>query len=151
MQRLKTRSQFQAVLAGQRIASTAHFVLHQRDLKDIGGRTAAQGSQATGTESAPRAPPDESVMGAMVPKRWAKRAVTRNMIKRQIFSVGLQAEPGLPRAAFVVRLRTGFDRKQFVSASSVALKRQVHEELVSLFDCARPHRSAIVSASPPLP
>ncbi len=80
-------------------------------------------------------------MGAMVPKRWAKRAVTRNMIKRQIYSVGAMAVPALPVAAFVVRLRAGFDRAHFVSATSVALKRQVRQELVALFEHAQSRRT----------
>jgi ribonuclease P protein component len=82
-------------------------------------------------------------MGAMVPKRWAKRAVTRNMIKRQIYSVGAQAASALPRAAYVVRLRATFDRQQFVSASSVALKNAARQELLALFALAqRADRSA---------
>ena len=72
-------------------------------------------------------------MGAMVPKRWARRAVTRNAIKRQIYAVSTLFEHRLPQAAHVVRLRTGFDRKQFVSASSEALKTAVRTELMDLF------------------
>ncbi len=71
-------------------------------------------------------------MGAMVPKRWAKRAVTRNMIKRQIYSVSSEIVASLPSAAHVVRLRTGFDRAQFGSASSEALKKLVRQELFQL-------------------
>ena len=33
----------------------------------------------------------------MVPKRWAKRAVTRNAIKRQIYNVSAAFEAALPR------------------------------------------------------
>lgn len=72
-------------------------------------------------------------MGAMVPKRWAKRAVTRNAIKRQIYSVSTEFESVLPVAAHVVRLRLGFDRKQFISATSDELKASVRLELQQLF------------------
>jgi ribonuclease P protein component len=140
VQRLKTHSQFQAVLAGHRIASTAHFALHQRGLTDIGWRPAMQAMPAPGTETDPSRQPSDSVMGAMVPKRWAKRAVTRNMIKRQMYSVGSMAASALPLAAYVVRLRAGFDRKQFVSATSDALKKQVRQELLALFDLAHARR-----------
>jgi hypothetical protein len=63
-------------------------------------------------------------MGAMVPKRWAKRAVTRNTIKRQIYSVSSEQAISVPAAAHVVRLRAGFDRKricqcQFSSAQEI--------------------------------
>ena len=77
-------------------------------------------------------------IGALIPKRWAKRAVTRNAIKRQIYTVSKTIEPPLPLAAHVVRLRAGFDRTQFISASSEALKRAVRGELQELFAQAAP-------------
>ena len=72
-------------------------------------------------------------MGAFVPKRWAKRAVTRNAIKRQIYSVSVDFESVLARAAHVVRLRTTFDRSQFTSATSDRLKEAIRGELQQLF------------------
>jgi ribonuclease P protein component len=39
-------------------------------------------------------------------------------------------------AAHVVRLRTTFDRQQFISATSEPLKQAVREELVQLFERA---------------
>ncbi len=72
-------------------------------------------------------------VGAMVPKRWARRAVTRNTIKRQIYNVSTTFEPRLKLAAHVVRLRSGFDRSRFVSATSDALKAAVRGELEQLF------------------
>ena len=85
----------------------------------------------------------------MVPKRWARRAVTRNAIKRQIYTVGATFEGHLPQAAHVVRLRTAFDRKQFVSATSEALKQAVRAELEQLFAAAeRRSRAAATGARP---
>ena len=82
-------------------------------------------------------------LGAMVPKRWAKRAVTRNAIKRQIYNVSAGYSHRLPLASHVVRLRTGFDRKQFISATSEALKLAVRVELEQLFERAtRPEARA---------
>ena len=71
-------------------------------------------------------------VGAMVPKRWAKRAVTRNAIKRQIYKVSEDFASGLETAAHVIRLRSGFDRKQFISASSELLTTAVRLELQQL-------------------
>lgn len=71
-------------------------------------------------------------VGAMVPKRWAKRAVTRNAIKRQIYNACSSLAAEMPAAAYVIRLRSGFDRKQFVSATSDALKLAVRLELQQL-------------------
>lgn len=69
----------------------------------------------------------------MVPKRWAKRAVTRNAIKRQIYAVSADFEQALPQAAHVVRLRSAFDRTKFTSARSEALRLAVRSELQQLF------------------
>ena len=73
-------------------------------------------------------------LGAMVPKRWARRAVTRNAIKRQIYAVSQRFAERMPIASHVVRLRTGFDRKQFISATSEPLKLAVRQELEQLFE-----------------
>ena len=72
-------------------------------------------------------------MGAMVPKRWAKRAVTRNTIKRQIYNVSSDFSTQLQAGAHLVRLRAGFDRAQFISATSDQLKAAVRLELQQLF------------------
>jgi len=121
VQRLKTRPQFQAVLAGKTIAKTPHFALH------------ATGLPSKQAEEVELFPVQGVWLGAMVPKRWAKRAVTRNAIKRQIYNVGAQYESTMPTAAHVVRLRSAFDRAQFISASSEMLKNAVRAELDSLF------------------
>ena len=70
----------------------------------------------------------------MVPKRWARRAVTRNTIKRQIYAVSTRFADRLPSAAHVVRLRSPFDREQFTSATSARLKAAVRQELEQLFE-----------------
>lgn len=125
MQRLKTRAQFQAVLAGATVARTTHFALHRCALV-----APADALPLFGTAQA-------VWLGAMVPKRWARRAVTRNAIKRQIYAVSAMAPSSLPHAAHVVRLRAGFDRKIFVSASSDQLKAAVRAELEQLLQRAR--------------
>lgn len=130
MQRLKTRPQFQAVLSGKTLARTAHFALHRSDL--------VLEPPAGASPQAPLFSHACVWLGAMVPKRWAKRAVTRNTIKRQIYSVSAQFEPRMDLAAHVVRLRAGFDRTLFVSATSDALKAAVRAELLSLFERACP-------------
>jgi ribonuclease P protein component len=131
MQRLKTRAQFQAVLAGATVARTAHFALHRCALDFT-------------SSAQPLFASDAVWLGAMVPKRWARRAVTRNAIKRQIYTVSAAPDVGLPRAAHVVRLRAGFDRKEFVSASSDKLKGAVRAELQQLL--ARAARSPAPSS-----
>ncbi len=138
MQRLKTRPQFQAALSGKTLARTTHFALHCAGLGvDV---------PREGLLQAPLFAQQCVWLGAMVPKRWAKRAVTRNAIKRQIYNLSVQFEPHLGIAAHVVRLRAAFDRKQFVSASSEALKAAVRAELLSLFERACPGSLAVKGA-----
>jgi ribonuclease P protein component len=131
MQRLKTRPQFQAALAGGSVARTAHFVLHRLMLDPAAGGEAP----AVGAAHALMAP-GHVWLGALVPKRWARRAVTRNAIRRQIYRIASDFEPQLAPAAHVVRLRAAFDRKVYVSASSDALKGAVRDELRALFERA---------------
>ena len=148
MQRLKTRPQFQAVLAGSVIAKTEHFVLHRNDLdatapesgpesaKELSSRKTipANGAAAPAiVDSAQGLFPVQDIwIGAMVPKRWARRAVTRNAIKRQIYNVSADSMQNYPRAAFLVRLRREFSRKVFISATSMQLKEAVRNEVQAL-------------------
>ena len=137
MHRLKTRPQFQAVLAGGIVARTSHFALHRLVIEPAG--VAVSETVPEETRQAPAQPlfshVDQTWVGAMVPKRWAKRAVTRNAIKRQIYTItGSPDGVRLPRAAYVVRLKSTFDRKEFISATSDQLKLAVRQELHRLFD-----------------
>jgi ribonuclease P protein component len=138
VQRLKTRPQFQAALAGGTVSRTAHFALHRLKLAQPN-----DASLAPEPFSGPAPSPEQALfglfdvwLGAMVPKRWARRAVTRNAIKRQIYNVSERYGNRLPVAAHVVRLRTTFDRQQFISATSEPLKLAVRDELVQLFERA---------------
>lgn len=124
MKRLQTRPQFQIVLAGTVLAKSTHFALHCRDASASDVQTLFPLNPAV---------PAEPMIGALLPKRWAKRAVTRNAIKRQIFVVAQQFESRLSYFAYVVRLRCAVDRARFVSASSGVLKVAMHEELSGLF------------------
>ncbi|MFO1244665.1 MAG: ribonuclease P protein component [Ramlibacter sp.] len=132
MQRLKSRAQFQAVMSGTTVSRSAHFVLHRLALDATPPATAPLTGPGSERPQALFAVQDTWI-GALVPKRWAKRAVTRNAIKRQIYNVSASLSPPLPAAAHVVRLRAGFDRQQFISASSDVLKQAVRAELQQLF------------------
>ncbi len=129
MERLRTRAQFQALLSTPAVARTAHFALHR-----------CAEPWAVSADAAPLFPAAAPLvwMGAMAPKRWARRAVTRNAIRRQIYSVAGQLSPPLNAGAYLVRLRSGFARSQFPSASSAALKNAVRLELTQLFGRVRP-------------
>ena len=136
-QRLKTQPQFQALLARAPLARTEHFVLHRMDLVNPPEVPASAGVSvrvfAVGG----------LWLGAMVPKRWARRAVTRNLIKRLIYSIGEQRLAPPSDAAYLVRLRAGYDRQQFHSASSDLLRAAVRSEIEQLF--ARSERTLQVA------
>jgi ribonuclease P protein component len=133
-------------MAGALVAKTPHFALHRVALD-------------APTEGRPLFPVADAWLGVLLPKRWARRAVTRNAIRRQIYEASRERAAALPQAALVVRLRTEFSRKQFVSATSDALKRAVRAELNQLLDraCAgRPdaasrHRAPLAATTAPEP
>ena len=128
MQRLQTRLQFQAVLSGVIVAKTPHFALHRNSLDAL-----VLNPGVGGAISQPALFPVEDIwLGALVPKRWARRAVTRNAIKRQIYAVSADFQHLYLQAAFVVRLRRDFSRAEFISATSVQLRSAVRGELQSL-------------------
>lgn len=135
MQRLKTRPQFQAALAGGTVSRTSHFALHRLTLlpKSVSPDCIDHPAGSDLSKDQALFGVWDVWLGAMVPKRWARRAVTRNAIKRQIYNVSAHFAEVLPCAAHVVRLRSEFDRKQFISASSDALKAAVRAELEQLF------------------
>lgn len=130
MQRLKTRAQFKAVLGGVLVAKTSHFALHRIALDAALASIfpVLPASLLTGSEV---------WLGAMAPKRCAKRAVTRNAIKRQIYTVTPSLLPSVAQAAFLVRLRREFSRKDYPSASSAELKKAVCTELLVLMQDAK--------------
>jgi ribonuclease P protein component len=71
-------------------------------------------------------------LGMVVPKRHARRAVTRTLVKRQIKTVVSAFAGLLPHGLWVVRLRSPFSRDEFLSASSSQLKVAVRDELALL-------------------
>lgn len=72
-------------------------------------------------------------LGVVVPKRYARRAATRNLLRRQIRAVIQRHQARLAHGMWLVRLRAPFQRTQFVSATSAALRSAAREELDGLF------------------
>jgi ribonuclease P protein component len=133
VQHLLHKSQFDAVLGTRshlsKVARTEHFFVHRLQL-DWDNPTIVSAFAGRGHDVI--ADPKNTVfVGVMSPKRFAKRAVTRNLIKRQIYA--LTTESPLSTAAYVVRLKAPFAKDQFKSASSDALKRLVRAELQQIF------------------
>ncbi|HEX5806516.1 MAG TPA: ribonuclease P protein component [Macromonas sp.] len=119
LERIRHRTQFDVVLAGYPLVKTPHFALHMAD---------------TSAHADPHGvfPGGGLWLGVLIPKRWARRAVTRNALRRQIYAVARELAPGLPPQGLVVRLRSGFSKTEFLSATSEVLKRAARAELLLL-------------------
>lgn len=156
---------FERVLGRQSRARSAHFALHHLSATPAPSawhaaqlRT-AQAELSTGdaqpvhksVEHDPPAAPQGCWVGMVVPKRHAKRSVTRQLLKRQI-RAAFAAAPGMPPGMWVVRLRAPFDRQKFPSAASDALRQAARAELAQLLERAlKPRAPTGGSAGPVAP
>jgi ribonuclease P protein component len=147
---LTQAADFQRVLAAPSRARSTHFVLHhlpeapqvRRKPKALpfSPELSTLGAPAAGdpvdNQSRPSTAPAVVWLGTVVPKRHAKRAVTRGLLKRQMRSAVLRHADRLPGGLWIVRLRNGFDRQQFTSAASEALRAAVRTELETVLQRA---------------
>ncbi len=78
--------------------------------------------------------PGRSWFGWVVPKRHAKRSVTRSLFKRQIRAAVVRHAAGLGAGLWVVRLRAPFEPSRYTSAASPALQQAARLELDDLLD-----------------
>ena len=141
---------FERVLSVRRRAATAHFAVHH--LLAAPSATRGPGARPSPTElstivdpsgelpvddSRSQAPPTAHAwVGAVVPKRHARRAVTRSLIRRQIYSAAERFRDRLGPGLWIVRLRSPFDRLHFVSAASPVLRHDARAELDVLLEAA---------------
>jgi ribonuclease P protein component len=159
--RIVRSADFERVLGQPPCARGRHFAIHFVDARPSLVSSAAGRRQiakeaicqelSTVDEPACTQPVDDSVstipsngisnrphfwFGAIVPKRHARRAVTRSLIKRQILAALLRREmPGeltLRSGLWVVRLRAPFECAAYPSAASGALRRATAGELDAL-------------------
>lgn len=152
--RIVRPADFQRVLAAPQRARTPHFAVHylasvpgfvplppaQRNLStelSTGGHLSP-----TVVDTPPAGAVDSTVspsgcwLGLVIPKRHAKRAVTRNLLKRQVRAIAAACAAELPPGLWVVRLRMPFDRQVFTSPASDPLRDCARSELQTLFDRA---------------
>jgi ribonuclease P protein component len=136
--RIRRSAEFEQVLRVAPRARSRHFVLHHWS-PDAGGS-----GLSTGQAPVDKAPVDDlpsmPCLGAVLPKRHARRAVTRNAVRRLIREAAGRADPPLVRGLWVVRLRTAIDRSSFVSARSDTLVAALRDELAGLFRRPAPAR-----------
>src|SRR5437870_3385102 len=73
-------------------------------------------------------------LGMVVPKRHARRAVTRSLLKRELRAAWLRRAQLLEPGAWLLRLRAGFETARFPSAASRPLHAAVRAEIEQLLD-----------------
>lgn len=139
--RIERSADFELALASPAKARSAHFAAHHVAL------TAAAAFEHRGETS----PSDLSTMnpkhcaqavddigqngltthwlGVVVPKRHARRAATRSLLRRQIRAAVLRHEHHLASGMWLVRLRAPFVRTDYASATSAALRSAARDEL----------------------
>lgn len=117
-------AQSPSALGRQRARALASQLLSTDDV--------SQGAQAVDDS------PTGTWLGCVVPKRHARRAVTRSLIKRQVRALFQDSAAGLPHGLWLVRLRQPWPVAQYPSAASPALREAVRQELqLLLARCAR--------------
>jgi ribonuclease P protein component len=146
--RLVHKADFERLLAVRSLKRSTHFAVHHvqgsPSLPAKPARAAAKaagGELSTALAPATPKPVDDSAaaglktqtwLGCVVPKRHAKRAVTRNLLKRQMRGSFERLGADLPAGLWLLRLSAGFAVSQFVSARSAALAQAARQELDGL-------------------
>ena len=142
---------FERVLRLRSRASSAHFALHHLADAPTRGKPVRPATKihqlSTGCLARSSSAVDDTLpaglwLGTVVPKRHARRSVTRNLIKRQIRAAMGRHADHLPAGLWVVRLRAAFDRAHFTSAASDELKRASRAELEQVLMAVSQQRAA---------
>lgn len=147
------RSQdFERALASPAWLRSAHFSLHHAvDVATVTAHEDGKGELSTGQADITTPPVDDLTgrgvstglatrLGLVVPKRHARRSVTRNLLKRQMRAAAERHAEHLAPGAWVLRLRSPFARSDFPSAASEALRQAVRRELDEMLGRLVPRR-----------
>ena len=139
---------FALASAAPAVGKSAHFVLHHLAAspasavrppkkpiaQDLSTATAPNRAQTVDNTQSPPC----WWLGLVVPKRHAKRAVTRSLLKRQMRAQVQGSLEHLPPGQWVIRLRAPFSASSYASAASAPLREAAREELEQVF-AALPH------------
>jgi ribonuclease P protein component len=140
--RLVHKADFERLLATRSRLRSAHFALHHVASGDLCAQPAETSplpeKLSTALEGNLPQPVDDLPaslwIGAVVPKRHARRAVTRSLLKRQIRNAFDRHAGELAAGHWLVRLHAGFAAVPYVSAHSEALAAAARSELDSLLN-----------------
>ena len=139
--RLVHTADFERVLATPPRSRSAHFAVHHVASGPAPPKRPKPKALTAGLSTGPEKllpyvvdnSPKEHWLGSVVPKRHAKRSVTRTLLKRQIRAAMSRHQAALAPGLWLVRLRAPFLREQFPSAASRALRASACDELERLF------------------
>ena len=142
LERLVHKVDFERLLGTRSLMRSAHFALHH--VSDapmplhVHKNWVSTQDLSTALDEQVKPSVDNSSpalwIGCVVPKRHARRAVTRSLLKRQIRDSFVRHAERLSGGMWLVRLRAGFATTDFVSARSFALARTARVELDGLLD-----------------
>jgi ribonuclease P protein component len=152
MDRIVHKADFERVLATRSRSRSTHFALHHLAGTPVPRiwqpKVAVDTELSTGPapncpqavdEALPEPPaalPPGLWFGCVVPKRHARRAVTRTLLKRQVRSAFQRWGSALPAGLWLVRLRAPFSKQDFISARSTVLSQAARSELEALLNRA---------------
>ncbi len=138
--RLVNKADFERLLGARPWGRSTHFAVHHvsaspwRELRPP--KEPGEAELSTGPAPACPQPVDDLPtawwLGCVVPKRHARRAVTRSLLKRQVRGAFERHESSLPQGLWLVRLRQPFLVSAFPSARSPALQQAARLELDQL-------------------
>ncbi|HWR87476.1 MAG TPA: ribonuclease P protein component [Acidiferrobacterales bacterium] len=137
---------FAAALAAPILGKSPHFVLHHLAASPASSAwrpkepVAPQLSTSAAPNRSPTVDNNRSAsqwwLGLVVPKRHARRSVTRSLLKRQMRMHAEGNRLCLPPGQWVIRLRAPFDPKRYPSAASAQLRDAARLELAQVFASA---------------
>jgi ribonuclease P protein component len=147
--RILHAADFERLLAAPAVCRSTHFSLHHvastPTLHRRGCIEPVQPELSTADPSGCTQPVDEFPhsalasgrwLGLAVPKRQVREAATRNLIKRQAREAFRRQRHQLRPGLWLLRVRRGFDRRLYRSATSSVLRLAARAELDALLQRA---------------
>lgn len=140
LRRLVNKVDFERLLSERSARRSAHFALHhvrgeptdgKRGRREVPATELSTGQVQQVTTAVDKQPP-ALWLGCIAPKRHARRAVTRNQLKRQMRGAAERHAHNLAPGLWLIRLRAPFAVQQFPSARSTALAVAARTELDAL-------------------
>jgi ribonuclease P protein component len=124
-----------ALLTAPTLAKTAHFALQASPRRPVAQElpTGVAPDRTQSVDNAVSVAANRLGLALVVPKRHAKRAATRNLVKRQMREAVRRRVDAWAGRQLLIRQRSGFSVQQYPSAASDSLRHAVRSELELLF------------------